>query len=380
MSLGNKICNDRDNYQTDEPNPKFYKVYDFEAVFPGCAPLTVNIMDYDEIFGDDSIGTTTVDLEDRYFSPEWQSIHDKPIELRSLYHPSSSIAQGTVRMWVEIHSLAAGPPEKSRNITMKPPDEFEIRVCVFNTKDVPMDDPEGMSDVYIRTFFDSKGEVKETDTHYRCSDGKASFNYRMLFKHFFPRSDSNDYNLTIQIYDRDLLTSNDVIGETMINIKEAVEDASLTKQPVNISKKYFKNYLMKEHEKKYKPYNITFEDENTFWVEAQRLNAKTGKKEGAGKVRLQIDVLPKDYAGKNKVGEARQEPNHSPFLKPPEGRLELSLDPMKMIGQFLTPALKRKIYFWLICASCISLCIMLLPLVAGNLISDLIAKYVLQIK
>jgi len=186
-------------------------------------------MDYDEIFGDDTIGTTNVDLEDRYFSPEWQSIHDKPIELRSLYHPSSSIAQGTVRMWVEIHSLSAGPVEKPRNITVKPPDEFEIRVCVFNTEEVPCDDPEGMSDVYIRAFFDSKGEVKETDTHYRCGDGKASFNYRMLFKHSFPRADANDYNLSLQIYDRDLLTSNDVIGETMINIKEAVEDACLTK-------------------------------------------------------------------------------------------------------------------------------------------------------
>ena len=135
VSLGNKTYNDRDNYQTDQPNPKFYKVYDFEAVFPGCAPLTINVMDYDEIFGDDSIGTTSIDLEDRYFSPEWQSIEEKPIELRSLYHPSSSIAQGTVRMWVEIHSLSAGPLTeiKKWNIQPLPPQEFEIRVCVFNT-------------------------------------------------------------------------------------------------------------------------------------------------------------------------------------------------------------------------------------------------------
>jgi hypothetical protein len=49
-------------------------------------------MDYDEIFGDDTVGTTSIDLEDRYFSPEWQSIENKPIEHRSLYHPSSRMA------------------------------------------------------------------------------------------------------------------------------------------------------------------------------------------------------------------------------------------------------------------------------------------------
>jgi hypothetical protein len=49
-------------------------------------------MDYDDIFGDDSIGITVVDLEDRFFSPEWQSIENKPIEYRNIYHPSSSIS------------------------------------------------------------------------------------------------------------------------------------------------------------------------------------------------------------------------------------------------------------------------------------------------
>lgn len=231
-----------------------------------------------------------------------------------------------------------------------------------------------MSDVYIRTFFDSKGEVKETDTHYRCGDGKASFNLRMLFKHTFPRPDPNDYNLSIQIYDRDLTTSNDVIGETMINIKEAVEDSSHTKQPVNITKKYYDSYLIKEHAAKYKAFNMKFQDANTFWIDTHKLDEKTGKKKFTGKVRLQIDVLPKEYADKNKVGEARQEPNHSPFLKPPEGRLELSMNPLKMLSQMIGPELKSKIIRWVICTSCIALCLMLLPLIAGNLISDLIAK------
>jgi hypothetical protein len=36
--------------------------------------------DYDLLFGDDLIGETVVDLEDRYFSPDWNAFDEKPIE------------------------------------------------------------------------------------------------------------------------------------------------------------------------------------------------------------------------------------------------------------------------------------------------------------
>lgn len=57
-----------------------------------------------------------------------------------------------------------------------------------------MMDAEGTSDAFIRGFFDSKEEDKETDTHFRCSDGKASFNFRFIFTVTHPRK---DYNLNI---------------------------------------------------------------------------------------------------------------------------------------------------------------------------------------
>lgn len=90
LQCNEKTYNERDNYQLDEPNPKFLKHYDFEGVFPGCSPLQIDIWDYDDIFGDDLIGTTVVDLEDRYFSLDWQSLPEKPVEYRQIYHPSSS--------------------------------------------------------------------------------------------------------------------------------------------------------------------------------------------------------------------------------------------------------------------------------------------------
>jgi len=144
-------------------------------------------------------------------------------------------------MWVEIHPTAIPMSEVPLyNLTAKPLEDFEVRVCVWNTKELVANDIEGCSDAYVRAFFDSNEETKETDTHYRCSDGKASWNYRMVFNLQHPRK---DYSLTLQVYDRDLLTSNDVIGETSFNIKDALIDASLTKKPVNINKKYWNSYL-----------------------------------------------------------------------------------------------------------------------------------------
>jgi hypothetical protein len=54
--------------------------------------LEVRAMDHDMLFGDELIGNTFVDLEDRYFLPEWMAIKVKPIEYRPLHMPSSSVA------------------------------------------------------------------------------------------------------------------------------------------------------------------------------------------------------------------------------------------------------------------------------------------------
>lgn len=58
LKLGSKVFNDRKNYILDCSDPGFYKKFDFEAVFPGCPMLFIEAMDYDELFGDDLIGST----------------------------------------------------------------------------------------------------------------------------------------------------------------------------------------------------------------------------------------------------------------------------------------------------------------------------------
>ena len=322
ISVDNKEFNERDNYILDEPNPDFGSHYDFPVVLPGCPPVRIDIMDYDDLFGDDLIGTTWIDIEDRYFLAEWRALADKPVEYRQLYHPSSAVSQGVVKCWVEINPTKVKPEdvEPIYDIRKKPAEEFEVRLVIWDTKEIKMMDDEGTSDVFIKAFFDSKNAL-ESDCHYRCQTGKASFNYRLLFKEKYPRK---DYRLNLQAYDRDFFKSNDIIGSCMFDLKQAFEDVSITKRPLGVNKKYYDQYLLKEGEN-----SVEWkEDGNSFFLPMS--SKLDGKVVNNGFVRVQIEIVPLDYAEKNKVGSAREEPNANPFLPPPIGRLSFSLNPCVM--------------------------------------------------
>ena len=114
------------------------------------------------------------------------------------------------------------------NVKGQPEEDYECRLCVFETKDVPAMDVEGTSDVFIKAFIDPEDKY-ETDTHYRCTNGAASFNYRLLMKTKCPR---DNYVLHIQIWDRDILKSNDMICSYSINLKPLFIDVHDTKKPI----------------------------------------------------------------------------------------------------------------------------------------------------
>jgi hypothetical protein len=87
---------------------------------------------------------------------------------------------------------------------------------VYDTKDIKMMDAEGTSDVFFRAFFDSRKDALETDTHFRCQTGKASFNYRLVYKITHPRK---DYRFTVQAYDRDFFSANEIIGTVIMDMR-----------------------------------------------------------------------------------------------------------------------------------------------------------------
>jgi len=80
-------------------------MYEFDAEFPGAPTLKIQAWDYDDLFGDDMIGETEIDLDDRFFNPDWASMRHKPVEYRQLYHKSSCGSQGVVKLWIEINTL-----------------------------------------------------------------------------------------------------------------------------------------------------------------------------------------------------------------------------------------------------------------------------------
>ena len=143
--------------------------------------MVIEAYDYDLLFGDDLIGKTTIDLDDRFFNPKWQAIDEKPIETRELYHQSSAMNQGVIDMWVDIDPVKkTSDVGKVWEICQEPENMFEVRLAVFKCTDVPMEDWEGTTDAYIKAFI-SDADKQETDTHYRCTTGTPSFNYRLLF-------------------------------------------------------------------------------------------------------------------------------------------------------------------------------------------------------
>ena len=226
VTCGTSKFSERDNYQLDEANPKFYKLYEFTGEFPGAPCINISAFDYDDLFGDDLIGETTIDLDDRFFNGDWQAIEEKPIEYRQIYHESTSLSQGVVTCWLEIEpSNKANKEQKVWDITPEPIKEYEIRLSVMDTQNIPCEDFEGVSDVFVRAYFDDN-DKKDTDTHFRCSSGAASFNYRLKFNVESPRKEP--LLLVLQAWDFDLFSQNDYLCEWTLDLDELFKNVRMT--------------------------------------------------------------------------------------------------------------------------------------------------------
>ena len=71
LRCGKETYDERDNYQLDCDNPDFYKSYEFTVDLPGAPILEMEVWDYDGLFGDEIIGKTKIDLDDRFYSLTW---------------------------------------------------------------------------------------------------------------------------------------------------------------------------------------------------------------------------------------------------------------------------------------------------------------------
>jgi Ca2+-dependent lipid-binding protein len=120
-------------------------------------------------------------------------------------------------------------------LASEPEGEYEVRLCVKDCINIPSMDVEGTSDVYICAFIDDDN-VKTTDTHYRCMNGKPSWSFRMLFNVKTPREQTK---LVLQAFDRDIFSSNEFICEWELDMEDLMNVVKMTKSQAHLNKRYY---------------------------------------------------------------------------------------------------------------------------------------------
>lgn len=145
-----------------------------------------------------------------------------PVEFRDLRHPNKQQSQGIIEMWVEVLTF-----EEARRIPMDKlksqiKEEYEIRLIIWETKEVPLINGDTV-DIFLKVTFDPSGwskdiVEKQTDTHYGSNDGFGEFNYRMKFNLETPCSFPR---LMFSIYDHRMFTD-EAIGQSIIELKDTV--------------------------------------------------------------------------------------------------------------------------------------------------------------
>jgi hypothetical protein len=146
-------------------------------------------------------------------------------------------------MWLDIETpdsaKSSGTAYKKWDIEPEPDQDLQVRISVYHCINLPNMDIEGTSDAYITVSIDDENETT-TDTHWRCSDGKASFNYRLLNKVKYPKKKTE---LRIQAFDKDIL-SDDKICEWKLDITTLVNDCGISGKPIHLNKKYFDRMML----------------------------------------------------------------------------------------------------------------------------------------
>jgi len=362
------IVNEKKNHQEDQKNCKWYKHYDIAGEMPGSSNLKIEVLDYDDLLSDDLIGSTVIDLEDRYFNTDWQKLVEKPVEIRPLINQDVNGAQGYVYLWLEIFEASQKSQKIPWKIAPEPITEFQVRFVVWGTEDMEMMDVEGTSDIYCVAYLDQK-EMQKTDVHYRCQSGAASFNWRLLLPLRLPEQKPL---LTLQVYDKDIFASDDYISGTTLNLKDLITIPKYLQMPVKFTRNYY-NGLSEEEKRIYGDINFvdSTEDEEgiKFWVQCYK-----GKKEAAGegeqggKVLCSLEILPKKLADLEPLGKGRSEPNMNPYLPPPVGRFEFTLNPFKLINQCVGPKFRKKCYCYCILCLVVVYLVFALPTMIGKII------------
>lgn len=364
INLGNKeVINDKKNRQDNKVSCDWYKLYEIATELPGSSTMEIKVHDYDPIFSDELIGSTCIDIEDRYFNSNYMSLKNKPIEIRKLYNPDFTNSQGEIIMWLDIFEKQDKLYLDPWDITPCSVEEVQVRFIIYSAEDVEMMDVEGTSDVYVLAYLDND-KSQSTDVHYRCQTGLANFNWRMLFDIEMPR---NKKEMNVLVYDNDFLSRDDFICGTVFNISKLLDDCYTLDMPIKYNKKYYKGLDNVDKDK-----NVDFDSvEDNVGGDKFYLKMKKNGEERNEKVLCSLEVMPKWYSDVCPVGKGRDEPNINPHLPPPLGRIQFSWNPITMFNQLIGPAFRKKFYTGCILICHVIYCIIIIPFIVYYLGGEL---------
>ncbi|XP_039980979.1 LOW QUALITY PROTEIN: otoferlin [Xiphias gladius] len=269
------------------------------------------------------------------------------VETRPLLNPDKpGIEQGRIEMWVDMFPMDMPAPGPAIEISPRKPKRYELRVIIWNTDEVILEDDdyftgEKSSDIFVRGWLKGQQEDKQdTDVHYHSLTGEGNFNWRFVFPFDYLMAeekiviskkesmfswDETEYKipprLTLQVWDADHFSADDFLGAIELDLNRFPRGAKTAKQC---------SLDMIRNEQELPTISI-FKQKRVkgWWPFVAR--DENDEMELTGKVEAELHLVTAEEAEKSPVGLGRNEPD--PLEKPnrPDTTFLWFLSPLKAI-------------------------------------------------
>ncbi|TKS75594.1 Otoferlin Fer-1-like protein 2 [Collichthys lucidus] len=273
------------------------------------------------------------------------------VETRPLLNPDKpGIEQGRIEMWVDMFPMDMPAPGPAIDISPRKPKRYELRVIIWNTDEVILEDDdyftgEKSSDIFVRGWLKGQQEDKQdTDVHYHSLTGEGNFNWRFVYPFDYLMAeekiviskkesmfswDETEYKipprLTLQVWDADHFSADDFLGAIELDLNRFPRGAKTAKQC---------SIDMIRNEQELPTISI-FKQKRVkgWWPFVAR--DENDEMELTGKVEAELHLVTAEEAEKSPVGLGRNEPD--PLEKPnrPDTSLMWFLGPLKSIRYFI---------------------------------------------